>query len=144
MLLIVVASRAEHRLERTGLVVVANRLSCSVSCGISLDQGSNPSPALAGRFFTTEPAGQPQDVVLVNGYFLLSVWKMCSLFKESTETYLLILCGYIVICRNADLGLMCLYVALWQHGNTSLLPAKWLHSVPGPQYFEMMSVDTAD
>ena len=42
-LLIVIASLlAEHRLERTGLVVVANGLCCSVSRRISLDQGSNP------------------------------------------------------------------------------------------------------
>ena len=41
-LLIAVASLvAEHRLERTGLVVVAKGLCCSVSCRISLDQGSN-------------------------------------------------------------------------------------------------------
>ena len=42
-LLIAVASLvAERKLERTGLVVVANGLCCSVSCRISLDQGSNP------------------------------------------------------------------------------------------------------
>ena len=33
------------------------RLSCSVARGIFLDQGLNPSPALAGRFSTTEPPG---------------------------------------------------------------------------------------
>ena len=41
-------------------VVVAHRLSCSVACGIFLDQGSNPvSPALAGRSLTTVPPGKP-------------------------------------------------------------------------------------
>ena len=32
------------RLQSTGSVVVAHRLSCSVTCGIFLDQGSNPCP----------------------------------------------------------------------------------------------------
>ena len=44
-------------------VVVAHGLSCSVACGIFLDQGSNPvSPALAGRFFTTRPPGKLSEV----------------------------------------------------------------------------------
>ena len=33
-----------HRLQSTGSVVVAHRPSCSVACGIFLDQGSNPHP----------------------------------------------------------------------------------------------------
>ena len=33
---------AALRLESTVLVVVAQRLSCSVACGVFLDQGSNP------------------------------------------------------------------------------------------------------
>ena len=31
----------EHRLQSTGSVVVAHGFSCSVACGIFLDQGSN-------------------------------------------------------------------------------------------------------
>ena len=54
------SSRAlEHRLNS-----VAHRLSCSAACGIFLDQGLNPSPTLAGGFFTTELSGKP--------YFLLN------------------------------------------------------------------------
>ena len=42
-LLIAVASLvAEHRLYSTDSVVKAHRLSCSVACGIFLDQRSNP------------------------------------------------------------------------------------------------------
>ena len=42
-----------------GSVVVASRLSCPMACGTFLDQGSNPvSPALVGRFLTTEPPGK--------------------------------------------------------------------------------------
>ena len=33
-----------HRLQSAGSVVVAHGLSCSVACGIFLDQGSNPCP----------------------------------------------------------------------------------------------------
>jgi len=45
-----------------GSVVAVYRLICSAAHGIFLDQGLNPvSPALAGRFFTTEPPGKPLD-----------------------------------------------------------------------------------
>ena len=45
-------------------VAVAHVLSYSKACGIFPDQGSNPSPALAGGFFTTEPPGKPLLVLL--------------------------------------------------------------------------------
>ena len=35
---------AGHRLQRVGSAAVAYELSCSVACGIFLDQGSNPCP----------------------------------------------------------------------------------------------------
>ena len=52
---------AAHGLKITGSVAVVHGLSCSVACGIFQDQpGIKPiSPALAGRFFTTEPPGKP-------------------------------------------------------------------------------------
>ena len=46
----------------TGSIAVANGLSCSVTYGIFLDQGS---PASAGGFFTTEPPGN-----LIHFFFL--------------------------------------------------------------------------
>ena len=52
----------EHRLQQLrhlGSVVVTAGLSCSEACGIFLDQGSNPCPALAGGFLTTRPRGTP-------------------------------------------------------------------------------------
>ena len=65
-LLIRVASLAvEHRLWGVpASVVVAHRLICPAACGIFLDQSSNCSPALAGRFLTTEPSGKTYLVVL--------------------------------------------------------------------------------
>ena len=42
----------------TGFVVVVHRLSCSVACRMLLDQGSNRSLALQGKFFTSEPPGK--------------------------------------------------------------------------------------
>ena len=45
-------------LSSTNSIVVVQELSCS--CGIFLGQGLKlVSPALAGRFFTTEPPGRP-------------------------------------------------------------------------------------
>ena len=67
---IVVTSVAEHRLQdagtsgaaapglrSTGSGVVRHRLSRSMACGIFLDQGLNP--ALADRFPTSGPPGEP-------------------------------------------------------------------------------------
>ena len=45
-------------LQSSGSRVVAHRLSCSVACGIFLDQGLNPCPVLADGFFTTETPGK--------------------------------------------------------------------------------------
>ena len=42
-------------LQSTGSIVMACRLSCPEACGTLLDQGMNPCPSCAGRFFTTEP-----------------------------------------------------------------------------------------
>ena len=60
-LLIAVASLvSEHGLQSTGSVVVAHGLSCSAAFGIFPDLGIKPvSPALAGRFLTTGPPGNP-------------------------------------------------------------------------------------
>ena len=52
-----------HSLKSTGSVTVAHRLSCPAACGIFLDQGSNQSPALQGRFLTTEPPGKPWKIL---------------------------------------------------------------------------------
>ena len=47
---------AEHRLQGARpSAAVMRRLSCPTACGIFLDKGSTASPALAGRFFTTDP-----------------------------------------------------------------------------------------
>ena len=51
---------ATPRLQITDSVVVVHGLSCSVACGIFLDQGLNLSLLhLAGSFLTTEPPGKP-------------------------------------------------------------------------------------
>ena len=61
-----------------GSVVVVYRLSCSAARGIFLDQGLNPmSPALAGRFFTTEPLAKPLDFYFLNCNSLSSFF-LCS------------------------------------------------------------------
>ena len=56
--LIAVASLAVgHRLQGTGSVVVVNKLSCPMECGVVVPRpGIAPvSPALAGEFLTTGP-----------------------------------------------------------------------------------------
>ena len=51
---------AAPQLWSTGLRAVMHRLDCSEVREIFPDQGSNPcSPALAGRFLSTEPPGKP-------------------------------------------------------------------------------------
>ena len=46
-------------IQGTGSIVVVHRLNCCVACRI-FPPGIEPmSPALAGRFFTTEPPGNP-------------------------------------------------------------------------------------
>ena len=48
------------RLWSTDSIVLMHRLSCPTACRIFLDQGSNLCvPALAGKFFLTEPPGKP-------------------------------------------------------------------------------------
>ena len=42
-------------------VVAVHGLSCCVACGIFLEQGSNLSPALAGRFSTPGPRRKSQS-----------------------------------------------------------------------------------
>ena len=61
-----------RRLQSTGSVVVAHELSCSTACGILLDQGSNLSPALAGRFLTTAPPGKSLKLLLLQNSYILS------------------------------------------------------------------------
>ena len=51
---------AAPRPSGTGLVAAVHGHSCSMACKIFPDQELNLCPpALAGRFFTTEPPGQP-------------------------------------------------------------------------------------
>ena len=45
---------------------MAHRLSFFKGCGIFPDQGLNLSPALAGRFFTTESQGKPVNIIFNN------------------------------------------------------------------------------
>ena len=59
---------AVPRLQSTALMVVAPGLSCSVACGIFLDQGLEPvSPALAGSSYTLRHRGRPSCTVF-HGY----------------------------------------------------------------------------
>ena len=52
--------RGLQQWQHVGSAVVAHRFWFSKACGIFPDQGSNlVSPALTGRFFTTEPHGSP-------------------------------------------------------------------------------------
>ena len=77
---------AEHGSRRTGSVVVVHGLSCSTTCGIFPDQGSNPCPlhwqadsqplrhqgSPVGRFFITVS-------ISVLGLFIFSVSSWFSL-----------------------------------------------------------------
>ena len=59
---------AVPRLQSTALMVAGPGLSCSVACGIFLDQGLEPvSPALAGNSYTLRHQGRPSCTVF-HGY----------------------------------------------------------------------------
>ena len=84
-------------LGNTGLIAVAHGLSCSAVCGVFLDQGSNPSPALAGGFFTTESPGElgwffiiiylsPADWSSLRTQASLQVWRLGSRCTGSMVT----------------------------------------------------------
>ena len=49
-------------------VVAAPGPSCSSACGIFPNQGSNLSPALAGKFFTIETPGNPPSIIFKRVY----------------------------------------------------------------------------
>ena len=72
LVIAVVSPVAEHGLQGTqasvvvalglqsaGLIVLTHGLHCSMAYGIFPDKGLSLSPALASRFFTTEPPGKP-------------------------------------------------------------------------------------
>ena len=50
---------AEHRLSSTGSVAGTHAVSCPMAYRIFPDQELNVSPALVGKFFTTESPGKP-------------------------------------------------------------------------------------
>ena len=79
----------------TGSVVVARGLSCSAACGIFLDQGSNLSPALAGRFFTTEPPGRPWDEFLNNHLLIVYISAFVVVALSPTREDMKI--GFVVV-----------------------------------------------
>ena len=73
------------RLYRTGSVVVVRGLSCSVACGIFLDQGLNLCClALAGGFLTTRPPGKSQRGGLLIMQSILALFSKvgCQLIEE--------------------------------------------------------------
>ena len=58
-------------------------LYCCTACGIFLDPGIRPmSPALAGRFFTTESPGKPSNLK-----FLLLTWNISFHMRGSLWTW---------------------------------------------------------
>ena len=57
-------------------VAVTHGLRCSGACGILLDKGSKPvSPAVAGRFFTTESPGKPPQYSFKKEITILSLLR---------------------------------------------------------------------
>ena len=68
-----------------------HRLSCSMTCGIFLDQGLNP--ALAGRFFTIESPEKPSSIFFWTFYFVLSYRRLqcCDSFRWTVKPALFFL-----------------------------------------------------
>ena len=65
-LLSAVAFVEERALYVAGSVVVMHGFSCLMACELFTDQGSNPSPALAGGLLTTGSPGKSLPYFLVN------------------------------------------------------------------------------
>ena len=88
-----------------GSIVVAHKLSCSMACGIFPDQGSN-APALAGRFFTTEPPGKPMANVNMSQFLKVHINQNYNVLSKEIER--------CVVKRNwvLDLWKKCPKVAL--------------------------------
>ena len=98
----VVVSLAEHGLsgthasvvaapglQSTGSVVAGHGFSCSAACGSFPDQGSNPSPALASGFFTTESAGKPCTFFCFNTmYFRTGTHDSVSVGRKGPRSFL--------------------------------------------------------
>ena len=57
---------AVHGHSSGGCLTPGHKFSCSLACGIFLDQGSNLSPPLAGTFFTAEPPGKPCAILFIH------------------------------------------------------------------------------
>ena len=69
---------ADHVLQGTGSVVVANELSCYMARGIWGPGFAPKSSILAGRFFTSKPPGKP-SCLLDNSHSKKSeMWSHCS------------------------------------------------------------------
>ena len=65
------SAAAAPRLQSTGSIVVVSGPQCSAVCGNPPWSGIEPvSPALAGRFFTTEPPGKSKVLLLIDLVFL--------------------------------------------------------------------------
>ena len=71
-------SSRDPGLQSTGSVVVAHRRSNPAACGILLTGIGPMSPALAGRFFTTEPPGKPHCELFRKA----NVWPRVSRFSK--------------------------------------------------------------
>ena len=54
------------RLLITVSIIVVHLQSCFTACRIVPDQGMNPSPTLADRFFTNEPPWKPNEINIKN------------------------------------------------------------------------------
>ena len=96
------AQWSRFRLQSTGSVIVAHRLSCS-ACEIFLDQGSNPCLLHRRRFFTTDHQGSPCAELFKNRN-ACKVQKCSSqylgIFRQEihTHTHTHIICIFCVTC----------------------------------------------
>ena len=83
LLMVVASCVAEHGLCGVGSVAGAHGLCCSAACEMCQDQRSNPCPAPAGGFFTSEPPGKPSlCFYLVVVFKIITIWvKLIHMFS---------------------------------------------------------------
>ena len=82
---------------------MAHGLSCSTACGIFPDQGSNPSPELAGRFLATAPPGKPLNHVLTTQNMnIIQITKMTKhhpILTNLSDCCFFTLALFLLLCR---------------------------------------------
>ena len=111
----------EDRYEQKIPAIVMHRLSCPRTCGIFPDWIKPVSPALAGRFFTTEPPGKSRRGSLFRELCLESTLPRVRVFP------------HLRLGKGTSLGLRGTEKAMAPHSSTLAWKIPWMEEPGGLQ-----------